>query len=155
MGQSLLDQQKRVQQNQQLYMLIQLQIQICKNKQDFNFYQNVSNITDLMLQADIAIGAAGTTTWERCCLGLPSLITAIADNQIEIGIEAEAMGIVKYLGISDDVSTDDIADALSQITDQPEMLKAMSRRAIEKVDGKGAVRIASILKDRITLGVTT
>ncbi|AUZ84044.1 UDP-2,4-diacetamido-2,4,6-trideoxy-beta-L-altropyranose hydrolase [Methylophaga nitratireducenticrescens] len=42
---------------------------------------NVSNMAELMTDADLAIGAAGATTWERCCLGLPSIMLVLADNQ--------------------------------------------------------------------------
>jgi UDP-2,4-diacetamido-2,4,6-trideoxy-beta-L-altropyranose hydrolase len=39
------------------------------------------NMAELMTAADFAIGAGGTTSWERCCLGLPSALIEIADNQ--------------------------------------------------------------------------
>ncbi len=47
---------------------------------EINFHVN-SDMTALMYSADMAIGAAGTTTWERCCLGLPSILIETADNQ--------------------------------------------------------------------------
>ena len=43
---------------------------------------NVNNMAEIMANADLAIGAAGATTWERCCLGLPSIQVVIADNQL-------------------------------------------------------------------------
>lgn len=43
--------------------------------------QNINNMEKLMAEADVAIGAAGSTAWERCCLGLPTLMTVLADNQ--------------------------------------------------------------------------
>ena len=48
---------------------------------------NVNNMAELMSSADIGIGASGTSTWERCCLGLPSLVMILADNQKEIAEE--------------------------------------------------------------------
>lgn len=42
---------------------------------------NVKNMAELMANSDLAIGAAGATTWERCCLGLPSIQVVLADNQ--------------------------------------------------------------------------
>ncbi len=45
---------------------------------------NVSNMAEMMANTDLAIGAAGTTTWERCCLGVPSLMVVLAANQREI-----------------------------------------------------------------------
>lgn len=47
----------------------------------FHFYAQVDNMAQLMAQADLAIGAGGTTTWERCCLGLPSVVSVVAQNQ--------------------------------------------------------------------------
>lgn len=42
---------------------------------------NVTDIAERMCEADLAIGAAGSTSWERCCLGVPTILLAIADNQ--------------------------------------------------------------------------
>lgn len=47
----------------------------------------VDNMAQLMADSDLAIGAAGSTSWERCCLGLPSLVLVLADNQ-KAGAEA-------------------------------------------------------------------
>jgi UDP-2,4-diacetamido-2,4,6-trideoxy-beta-L-altropyranose hydrolase len=41
----------------------------------------VDNMAQLMADSDLAIGAAGATSWERCCLGLPSISLLIAANQ--------------------------------------------------------------------------
>ncbi|MBP0556392.1 hypothetical protein J8J23_21505, partial [Mycobacterium tuberculosis] len=40
-----------------------------------------TNMAQLMANADLAIGAAGSTTWERWCVGLPVVRTVLADNQ--------------------------------------------------------------------------
>jgi UDP-2,4-diacetamido-2,4,6-trideoxy-beta-L-altropyranose hydrolase len=45
---------------------------------------DINNIAEIMANADLAIGAAGATTWERCCLGLPSLLVVLAENQVLI-----------------------------------------------------------------------
>ena len=42
---------------------------------------NVNNMAEIMAGADVAIGAAGGSAWERCCLGLPTLLVVMADNQ--------------------------------------------------------------------------
>lgn len=44
----------------------------------------VNNMAELMANADLIIGSAGTTTWERCCLGVPSMVVRLADNQRNI-----------------------------------------------------------------------
>ena len=50
-----------------------------------------TRMAELMAEADLAIGAGGSASWERCCLGLPALLLAIADNQIEI---AKALDLI-------------------------------------------------------------
>ena len=46
----------------------------------------VDDVAGLMGRADLAIGAAGSTAWERCCLGLPSIVLALAANQEPITV---------------------------------------------------------------------
>ena len=58
---------------------------------------NVSNMAEIMANSDLAIGAAGATTWERCCLGLPSLQVVVAKNQINIAEKLSEIHAVKYL----------------------------------------------------------
>lgn len=57
----------------------------------------VKNMADLMVDVDLAIGAAGSSSLERCCLGLPSLIVVLADNQISIAKELERTNAVRVL----------------------------------------------------------
>jgi UDP-2,4-diacetamido-2,4,6-trideoxy-beta-L-altropyranose hydrolase len=56
---------------------------ICRGMNNVTFHQQISNMAELMAAADLAIGAGGTASWERCCLGLPAVVTIIADNQAE------------------------------------------------------------------------
>lgn len=44
-------------------------------------HEYVSNMANLMIQSDLAVGAPGGTSWERCCLGIPSILIPVADNQ--------------------------------------------------------------------------
>ena len=69
------------------------------------------NMADLMLYADIAIGASGATAWERCCLGLPSLITVNAENQQLIAKNLTDVGATINLGWHQEISLNTIANA--------------------------------------------
>ena len=69
-------------------------------------------MAELMNAADLALGAGGTTTWERLALGLPSIVTAIADNQIEICENCARAGLVHYLGQPMDVSEKTLVQVL-------------------------------------------
>jgi UDP-2,4-diacetamido-2,4,6-trideoxy-beta-L-altropyranose hydrolase len=69
---------------------------IKKNSVNFKLITFTKNIHELMVNHKIAIGAPGSSTWERAALGLPSLIIPIADNQLEIAkvIESSCSAIV-------------------------------------------------------------
>jgi spore coat polysaccharide biosynthesis predicted glycosyltransferase SpsG len=51
-----------------------------------------------MKKCDIAIGAGGTTTWERLSLALPSIVITIADNQLESAKLLSKMGLIYWIG---------------------------------------------------------
>ena len=75
---------------------------------------DVKNMAELMLTADVFVGACGATTWERCCLGLPSFILAVAENQVPI---SHALGVAQVqvdLGPASGVTTEDLFRVISQ-----------------------------------------
>ncbi len=114
---------------------------LCSRMSHTTIYHNNANMAELMVRADISLGAGGTTTWERCCLGLPTLIIAVAENQVAISTEVEKRGMAMYLGTSADVTSDDMAKAISKLCDNPEKLNAMSKAAMTAVDGNGTHRV--------------
>lgn len=54
---------------------------------------NVTHMAELMANSDLCIGAAGSTTWERCCLGLPTIMLVLAENQRKIADELDRKDI--------------------------------------------------------------
>lgn len=106
-------------------------------------------MADLIRSADLAIGAAGTTTWERACLGVPSLLMILADNQTEIaGLMAEA-GAALLLASPDAQAFDaSLHQALRKISG-PGVLKSMARTGAAIVDGAGAERVVNGLMAKI------
>ena len=101
-------------------------------------------LAPLMLRADLAIGGGGATSWERCCLGLPSLVITLADNQKPITAELEARGLVRWLGHYDAVTDDMIIDALKAAIDAAD-LNSWSLTCMSVTDGLGVERVASAL----------
>ncbi|MPW36241.1 UDP-2,4-diacetamido-2,4,6-trideoxy-beta-L-altropyranose hydrolase [Vibrio sp. B1Z05] len=63
----------------------------CKQRYDVTHLDFVSDMATLMLEHDVAIGAPGTSSWERACLGLPNIIVPLADNQTLVSEQ-----LVKY-----------------------------------------------------------
>lgn len=114
----------------------------------------VSNMAQLIADSDLAIGAAGGTSWERCCLGLPSLILVIAENQRAGAIALQDVGAAIYL-----ISPQDIPKALgnwqSKESSDSELLK-VSQDAADVCDGAGVKRVLVQLlnKDLVARSVT-
>ena len=104
---------------------------------------NVSNMAELMVDCDLAIGAAGSTSWERCCLGIPSIMCVLADNQIGIAESLAEAGAATAIYNIDD--SDSLVISLSQVINNTELVKSMGLAGAVLVDGEGASRVASHL----------
>jgi spore coat polysaccharide biosynthesis predicted glycosyltransferase SpsG len=96
----------------------------------------------LVLEADLAIGAGGSTTWERCVLALPALTLILADNQIAAARALEAAGVTACLDVNAaDFETAFVALARSLI-DDTDRRAALSAASATVCDGRGAERVA-------------
>jgi UDP-2,4-diacetamido-2,4,6-trideoxy-beta-L-altropyranose hydrolase len=111
------------------------------NGMDIELHLDSLDAADLMSRADIAIGGGGTTSWERCCLGLPTLLLELADNQKIISQNLHDAGAVRNLGWYADVTSDAVRDALDCFMDDPALLYGMSQRAAAICDGHGTSRL--------------
>jgi UDP-2,4-diacetamido-2,4,6-trideoxy-beta-L-altropyranose hydrolase len=93
---------------------------------------------ELMAAADLALGAGGVSTWERCCVGLPALAVAVASNQVGVLEQAAASGLV--YAIDAPVSADRLGLHLRALADNATMRHGMSRAGLDAVDGLGVDR---------------
>lgn len=99
---------------------------------------NVSNMAEIMANADLAIGAAGATTWERCCLGLPTIQVVVAENQRAVAQFLARERVVKILSNI----VDDIPSSLFVPTKELKSLSEMSRKV---TDGLGVKKVVKML----------
>lgn len=99
------------------------------------------SLAGLIARADLAIGAGGATTWERACLGLPSLVVAIAANQLPFALALDQAGQLQLLGDAASMSVERIHEALLTA------LKAPLPRACGHAltDGWGSARLATAM----------
>lgn len=102
---------------------------------------SVDDMASLIAQADMAIGAGGVSSLERCCLGVPSITITIADNQRKLADELAQAGATEYLGPVTQLSAADVADAVSRLASDPARRLAMRAAAITIVDGLGVARV--------------
>lgn len=104
---------------------------------------NVKDMAGLMHDTDLAIGAAGSTSWERCCMGLPTLQIVLADNQRPIADAISRVGAA-YLLVREELRTS-LGELMDQLVRDQALLLRMSRAAASVVDGAGAKRVARFL----------
>ncbi len=105
----------------------------------------VKEFAGFVSRADIAIGAAGTTSWERCCLGLPTLLIVTADNQGKIAEELERAGAAKIVGQVGQLNRDHLVENLQKWKRNPKIVSEVSQRAADICDGYGVDRVVSFL----------
>lgn len=101
---------------------------------------NAPNMAELMTQATWAIGAAGSSSWERCALGLPTLLLTIADNQRPIAAQLQRAGAALALEASQ-IHSPAFQAALAHLM-QPENQHRLSQAAAQLCDAHGAERVA-------------
>jgi UDP-2,4-diacetamido-2,4,6-trideoxy-beta-L-altropyranose hydrolase len=120
---------------------------LCTEITGANFYCQVENMAVIMVKADLALGAGGSTSWERCCLGLPTLVTILAENQSDLTRKLETYGAVKCVGEGRELTVNDYCEAIISLT--PSKLNNMSKKAATLVDGNGCYRVAGyLIKER-------
>lgn len=104
-------------------------------------WRDLADLTPLMVDADLAVGAGGGMTWERCALGLPALVVAVAPNQREQAEAVADSGACEYLGDISSVSPARLWQGLARLA-EPERRERMSAAGRTLVDGRGAIRVA-------------
>lgn len=108
-------------------------------------YFNPENIAELMAASDICIGAGGSSTWERCCMGLPSIVISVAENQRRVIEDIGRQGIVVDMGCQDKINEFDLKNEIENLIKDIDKRRMMSVKSKGLVDGKGSNRVADIM----------
>ncbi|HBD7082048.1 TPA: UDP-2,4-diacetamido-2,4,6-trideoxy-beta-L-altropyranose hydrolase [Legionella pneumophila] len=114
-------------------------------KKGYHYYCQINNIATLMAKSDFAIGAGGLSTWERCCMGLPSLVISLAHNQDVLVDNALSTNIFEYAGQVNNLHYTTFKKRLLELILDSEKLRKMSINGLNLVDGLGSDRIADYL----------
>lgn len=101
---------------------------------------SVEHPAEIMATMDMAVAASGSTVWELCCLGIPMVIRALAENQIPNAQALEAAGCAAVVW---NQAPGEMADAVRNLLKDAPLRAVMSARGYELVDGLGAQRAAS------------
>jgi UDP-2,4-diacetamido-2,4,6-trideoxy-beta-L-altropyranose hydrolase len=101
---------------------------------------NVSNMAEIMANADFAIGAAGATTWERCCLGLPSIQILLAYNQKTIAEK------IKMAGAALSLDVEHLVQMCEQLNNLNNRIREFSMNSAKIANGMGVIEVLRHLK---------
>ena len=116
------------------------QIQAACAEHGFTCYVQTNRMAELMAAADLAIGAGGSATWERCCLGLPTIAFSTADNQFRQINDAAVEGLLYVPDTGEDFNGR-LKNHLCSLSENNNLRKLISNRALGAVDGRGVLRV--------------
>jgi len=116
-------------------------------KDRIDWQKNVSNVAEHMAQCTVAIGAPGSATWERACVGLPASYLAIVDNQKSIVELLSESGLCSYLGCANTISDRTFINNFAEFLNDKDKLLAMRNIGLANIDGNGTERVVAKLND--------
>lgn len=111
---------------------------------NITLHKNLKSLAGLMIRADLSIGAGGSTTWERACLGLPSIVIATAENQLKTSSNLDEDGYHYLIGTMNGVTESDIRRKVRWLKKNE-----MTDKSSQLTDGKGASRIVELFTNGV------
>jgi UDP-2,4-diacetamido-2,4,6-trideoxy-beta-L-altropyranose hydrolase len=114
--------------------------QLCE-QHNYNCHVQTNQMASLMAEADLAIGAGGSATWERCALGLPTIVIVTAHHQVKAAKDLSEIGISNYLGYVTEVNFKKIEINIVKAINDNLFINETSVKSFKLVDGNGASKI--------------
>ena len=114
-----------------------------KTNININIIISPKSMAKLMFEADISIGASGSSAWERCSLGLPTLAICSAENQLDIFKELDNLKVHFATDINGKYKFPSLISQLEKIKENPSVLKPLIENSFNICDALGANRVES------------
>lgn len=129
---------------------------LCRGLPGARCHPPPADMAALLAGADLAVGAGGVSTWERCCLGLPAVVLSVAPNQEPVARALAEAGAHLYLGPHEQAPPAVLEAAVALLAANPPLRGLLSRRAAALCDGRGVERVlAAMLPDPLALRPAT
>ena len=120
---------------------------IVKQQKNILLHENICCLANLVAKADLAIGAAGISTWERCYLGVPTLVISNIPNQVPHCLLLHQSGYIKYIHKPlDDIS---LLTEIKNLIFNEELRRSMYDLCIQLIDGKGTKRVIDVMMSNL------
>lgn len=117
--------------------------------------ENETNMPGQLEWGDFAISAAGSTCWELAYMQIPTALVVVADNQCEIADSLTSSGASINLGWHKEFREGDLEWALGEVLSNSEKRQSLVCACRDKVDGRGADRVAGALDDVLRITIAT
>ena len=114
---------------------------------NFKVVTNPKSVSNLLLNTDLVIGAGGTSAWERCCLGIPSFLLKIADNQTFILEKFNEYELAFVPPVSNTIENNLNLIYEELMSPNLNKIRDMGLRSSKLVDGNGATRVLEKIMD--------
>ncbi len=110
---------------------------------NLNLHIDEQQVAELMLNVDVAIGSVGTSSWERCCMGLPTIGVIVASNQNNIAQQLAKIGAMILS------SREELRKNIDVLLSEIDLMRwhKVSNQAFKICDGLGALRVANAVLD--------
>ena len=105
----------------------------------------MSDLAELFAWADLIVTAGGVTCLEAACVGVPTLVLCIVDNQRRAAEGIVRRGLARDLGDHASLTRERFSQALTELRSQPQARSEMVAAQHAAVDGEGAERAAAAL----------
>jgi UDP-2,4-diacetamido-2,4,6-trideoxy-beta-L-altropyranose hydrolase len=106
-----------------------------------------AEMASLMADADVAIGAGGSSVWERATVGLPSATLVLADNQRAMIEHMAGAGFTLAVDVAEPDFEPRLRERWSRLIDDRQLRWDLSARSSELCDSRGAERVAEAMMD--------
>jgi spore coat polysaccharide biosynthesis predicted glycosyltransferase SpsG len=120
--------------------------------QRFDIIAPTDDLPKLLAEADVAVSASGTSTWELLCLGLPAALVWVVDNQILGYDRTIARGYAAGIGQLGHLEDDSVVTLRRLLTDA-DTRTSLAAKAWAAVDGRGVERVADALLNLVRFKV--
>ncbi len=102
---------------------------------------DVEDTAAVMAEADVAVGGGGVMALERCCLGIPSVLLILSQNQRANAVALDASGAALVVGDAATADPEAVAAALRSLMSDDDRRRQMAERALAVCDGLGVNRV--------------
>lgn len=117
---------------------------LIKPMKNATLHCDLPSLAPLILEADIGIGAGGATNWERLCLGLPSLVITLAENQKLVNQDLDQLRLIELIGDAETVRIEQVSSAIKSILSRKDIAD-WSNRCMRECTGDGAILVADAI----------